>query len=74
MAKLNLPRARLTLWMANLEKLKIGDFLVEKGIINLPEAMCPFLWLGIENKQPCTIYVLVLLVYLDENIRLVGIS
>ena len=28
------PRAKLTVWLANLEKLKTGDFLVEMGIIN----------------------------------------
>ena len=27
------PRAQLSVWLANLEKLKTGDFLVEKGII-----------------------------------------
>ena len=28
------PRAQLSVWLANLEKLNTGDFLVEKGIIN----------------------------------------
>ena len=28
------PRAQLYVWMANLEKLKTGDFLAEKGIID----------------------------------------
>ncbi|XP_057522533.1 uncharacterized protein LOC130802539 [Amaranthus tricolor] len=37
-----LPRAQLSVWLANLEKLKTGDFLAEKGIINTQLAVCPF--------------------------------
>ena len=36
------PRAQLTVWLAYKEKLKTGDFLVEKGIISPQNAYCPF--------------------------------
>ena len=36
------PRAQLSVWLANLEKLKTGDFLVEKGIIDSQQAIFPF--------------------------------
>ena len=36
------PRAKLIVWLANKEKLKIGKLLVDKGIISPPEASCPF--------------------------------
>ena len=36
------PRAQLTIWMAQLQKLKTGDFLMEKGIISPQQALCPF--------------------------------
>ena len=36
------PRAQLYVWLANLEKLNTGDFLVEKGIIDAQWALCPF--------------------------------
>ncbi|XP_057518409.1 uncharacterized protein LOC130799324 [Amaranthus tricolor] len=36
------PRAQLAVWLANLEKLKTGDFLVQKGIIDTQLAVCPF--------------------------------
>ena len=36
------PRAQLSVWLANLEKLKTGDFLVEKGIIDAQLTVCPF--------------------------------
>ena len=36
------PRAKLTVWLANMEKLKTGDFLVEKGIVSPQNAWCPF--------------------------------
>ncbi|XP_057528376.1 uncharacterized protein LOC130807239 [Amaranthus tricolor] len=36
------PRAQLSVWLANLEKLKTGDFLVEMGIIDAQLAVCPF--------------------------------
>ena len=45
------PRAKLFVWLANLEKLKTGDFLVEKGIINPQEAACPFCSLQIESNS-----------------------
>ena len=36
------PRARLIVWLAYKERLKTGDFLVEKGIISPQNAWCPF--------------------------------
>lgn len=36
------PRAHLVFWLSNLEKLKTGDFLVAKGIIDPAHALCPF--------------------------------
>ncbi|XP_057518489.1 uncharacterized protein LOC130799411 [Amaranthus tricolor] len=45
------PRAKLSVWLANLEKLKTGDFLVEKGIINPQEAACPFCSLQLESNS-----------------------
>ena len=40
--KLIPPRAQLTVWLAYKEKLKTGDFLVDKGIISPQNANCPF--------------------------------
>ena len=36
------PRAQLSIWLPNLQKLKTGDLLVEKGIISSQQAVCPF--------------------------------
>ena len=36
------PRAQLSVWLASLEKLKTGNFLLEKGIIDSQRATCPF--------------------------------
>ena len=36
------PRAQLTVWMAFKERLKTADFLVEKGVISVQNAGCPF--------------------------------
>jgi reverse transcriptase-like protein len=36
------PRALIVLWLASMERLKTCDFLVEKGIMNLNDAVCPF--------------------------------
>ena len=36
------PRAQLSVWIASLERLKTGDFLLEKGIIDPQRASCPF--------------------------------
>ena len=36
------PRAQISVWLASLERLKTGDFLLEKGIIDLQRALCPF--------------------------------
>ena len=45
------PRAKLIVCLANLEKLKTGDFLVGKGIINPQDALCPFCSLEIESNS-----------------------
>ena len=45
------PRAKLAVWLANMEKLKTGDFLVEKGIITSHDALCPFCGLEIESNS-----------------------
>lgn len=36
------PRAQLTIWMACLGKLKTGELLLSKGIIDHHQALCPF--------------------------------
>ena len=45
------PRAQLYVWMENLEKLKTGDFLAEKGIIDFQQAICPFCNLEVESNS-----------------------
>ena len=45
------PRVKLAVWLENLEKLKTGDFLVEKGIIDPPEAACPFCSTDMESNS-----------------------
>ena len=45
------PRAKLSLWLANLEKLKTGDLLVEKGIIVPQQAACPFCSTELESNS-----------------------
>ena len=65
------PRAQLSIWFANLEKLKTGDFLEEKGIINSQQAICPFQ--GNQRiKFSRSVYLQILLEFLDENVRMVG--
>lgn len=44
------PRAQLTLWLANLEKLKTGDILLQQGIIDPQQALCPFCSLEVESN------------------------
>ncbi|XP_057532930.1 uncharacterized protein LOC130810822 [Amaranthus tricolor] len=45
------PRAKLTLWLANKEKLKTADYLVEKGIIAPQNAWCPFCRSELESNS-----------------------
>ena len=45
------PRAQLSVWLANLEKLKTGDFLVEKGIIDAQLAVCLFCNIETESNS-----------------------
>ena len=45
------PRAQLTVWLAYKEKLKTGDFLVEKGIIGPQNAGCPFCRTELETNS-----------------------
>ena len=45
------PRAKLSVWLTNLEKLKTGDLLVEKGIIDSQEAVCLFCSLDMESNS-----------------------
>ena len=45
------PRAQLSIWLANLEKLKTGDLLMEKGIVSAQQAMCPFCNMVIESNS-----------------------
>ena len=45
------PRAQLSVWLENLEKLKTGDFLVEKGIIDAQLAACPFCNIEVESTS-----------------------
>lgn len=35
------PRASIVIWLACLEKLKTGDFLVGKGLLDTSNALCP---------------------------------
>lgn len=48
------PRAQLILWLANLEKLKTGDALVNKGLIDPLNGLCPFC----ENETETNSHVL----------------
>ena len=43
------PRAKLVVWLANKEKLKTGELLVEKGIISPLDASCPLSSTEIES-------------------------
>lgn len=45
------PRVHLTLWMASLEKLKTGDFFVDKHLIDPSQAQCPFCNSVIESNS-----------------------
>lgn len=66
------PRAQLTLWLTNLEKLKIEDIPVEKEIINnlISNYACSVDGCGIKFSH--SIYKPVFLGYLDEHVRVVG--
>ena len=50
MAEIYPSRAQLYVWMENLEKLKTGDFLAKKGIIDFQQAICPFCNLEVETN------------------------
>ncbi|XP_057520830.1 uncharacterized protein LOC130801085 [Amaranthus tricolor] len=43
------PRAKLVVWLANKEKLKTGELLMEKGIISPLDANCPFCGTEVES-------------------------
>ena len=45
------PRAKLIVWLANKERLKTGDLLVEKGIIPPQDANCPFCGMFLESNS-----------------------
>src|SRR5687768_13661854 len=45
------PRAQLILWMANLDKLKTSDFLVEKGNIDALQVISPFYRVDVETNS-----------------------
>ena len=45
------PRAKLVVWLANKEKLKTGELLVDKGIISPMDANCPFCGMHIESNS-----------------------
>lgn len=45
------PRAKIVLWSAMLEKLKTGDFLVEKGLLDPSNALCPLCNLEVETNS-----------------------
>lgn len=44
------PRAQLTMWLACLERLKTGDKLVELGIIDVNQALCPLCRVEMESN------------------------
>ena len=41
----------MTVWLAQLEKLKTGDILLEKGIIDPQQALCPCCSLDLESNS-----------------------
>lgn len=43
------PRIQLVIWLANLEKLKTGDSLVERGVLDRDHGLCPFCESSIET-------------------------
>lgn len=45
------PRATIVIWLACLEKLKTGDSLVEKGVIDVTNAFCPLCSTGVETNS-----------------------
>lgn len=45
------PRVHLIIWMASLEKLKTGDLLVEKGLIDVSSGICPFCNCNVETNS-----------------------
>ena len=45
------PREKLYVWLAYLEKLKTGDFLVEKGMLDSKQVLCPFCNLEAESNS-----------------------
>ena len=45
------PRAQLWVWLVSLEKLKTGNFLLEKGIIDTQRATCPFCNINTESNS-----------------------
>ena len=49
--KFILPRAKLIVWLANKEKLKTGELLMEKGIITTLDATCPFCGTHLESNS-----------------------
>lgn len=45
------PRVHLVLWLANLEKLKTGDALIDRGLIDPRQGMCPFCDNSVESNS-----------------------
>ncbi|CAO2835995.1 unnamed protein product [Amaranthus hypochondriacus] len=45
------PRVHLIIWMASLEKLKTGDVLVDRGLLDVNNAMCPFCGINVESNS-----------------------
>ena len=45
------PRAKLSVWLANLERFKTGDLPVDKGIIDSQEVACPFCNIDMESNS-----------------------
>jgi reverse transcriptase-like protein len=45
------PRVHITIWMACLGKLRTGDFLVDKGLVNPNQALCPFCISEVETNS-----------------------
>ena len=66
------PRAKLTIWLADKEKLKTGDFLVEKGIISQQNAWCPFCRNENRIKLSFTFCLQICLERVDGSSKMVG--
>lgn len=45
------PRAHIVIWLACLDKLKTGDFLLEKGLLDISNVLCPLCKVELETNS-----------------------